>query len=265
VTFTHTVVKVEAVASNRLGESLRTARARFGWNREALAYHSGVSCSAIAQMESGRRKDVRLSSLSALADALGVSVDYLIGTTSAICPRLLEHRVLTYGSDEEYLGGMVPYLADGIEQSHCLLAVTTGAKAALLRDALGDRAKHVQFTDWATWYPSPKEALSGYSTFVREKFEAGAVWVRIVAEAGWSGQSAAEIAAWTRYESLVNLAFASAPATIICTYDVQSFPEDIIANACCTHPEVAHGSGATRSREYREPTDFLLEPHSVSL
>ena len=60
------------MVSSRLGESLKAARARAGWSREALAYHSGVSWSAIAQIESGRRNDVRLSSLSALAEALGV-------------------------------------------------------------------------------------------------------------------------------------------------------------------------------------------------
>ena len=60
-----------AMPASRIGESLKAARERLGWSREALAYHSGVSWSAIAQIESGRRKDVRLSSLSALAEALG--------------------------------------------------------------------------------------------------------------------------------------------------------------------------------------------------
>src|SRR5438034_4762369 len=95
--------KMSGVAASRIGHSLRAARARAGWTREALAYHSGVSWSAIAQIESGRRKDVRLSSLSALAEALGVSVDHLIGTTATIAPPMLGHRLLTYGSDDEFL------------------------------------------------------------------------------------------------------------------------------------------------------------------
>lgn len=251
------------VARDRLGESLRTARARARWTREALAYYSGVSWSAIAQIESGRRRDVRLSTLFALADALEVSVDYLIGTTAAISPSLFEHRVLAYGNDEEYLEATVPFLVDGIELSHCLLAVTTGSKNALLRDALGERAEHVEFTDWADWYPSPKEALRRYRAFVEQKFDAGAVWIRIVAEAGWSGRSAFDIATWTRYESLINLAFATAPATIMCTYDVRLFPVDVVAEACCTHPHVADGSGVSASLTYRKPEDFLLEPQDA--
>jgi DNA-binding XRE family transcriptional regulator len=58
---------------------LRRAREGRGWSREDLAHHSGVSYAAIAQIETGRRTDVRLRSLVALADALGVTVDALLG------------------------------------------------------------------------------------------------------------------------------------------------------------------------------------------
>jgi transcriptional regulator with XRE-family HTH domain len=244
------------VAPNEVGAALRAARVRLDWSREALAYHSGVSWSAIAQIESGRRKDVRLSSLAALAAALGVTVDYLVGTP--VSAPLLEHRVLTYGSDDEFVATSSPFFAEGIERSHCLLAVATKPKLALMRDSLGDNAKFVEFADWADWYRSPNVALNGYRDFLTQKRESGVSWVRVVAEAGWSGDTDTEIATWTRYESLVNLAFASAPVTFICTYDEQAFPEDVVTEANRTHPRVAHGSEATTSAAYQEPEDFLL-------
>jgi transcriptional regulator with XRE-family HTH domain len=249
---------VSGVVPSRIGESLKAARARVGWSREALAYHSGVSWSAISQIESGRRKDVRLKTLSALADALKVSVDYLIGASATIRPELLEHRVLTYGSDDEFVATANPFLADGIARSDCLLAVMTPAKAELLRDTLEDRSEHVEFADWVDWYRSPREVMSRYGAYVTQKFEAGAPWIRVVAEAAWAGNTLAEIAAWTRYESLVNVAFASSPVTFICTYDERSFPVEVIADARRTHPEVAHGADATASPSYLEPEDFLL-------
>jgi transcriptional regulator with XRE-family HTH domain len=251
------------VVSSRIGESLRAARERAGWSREALAYHSGVSWSAIAQIESGRRKDVRLSSLSALAEALNVSVDYLIGT-AATTPQLFEHRVLSYESDDEFTATATPFLAEGIERSHSLLAVMTKAKIGLLHDTLEDRSEHVEFADWADWYRSPKEALSRYGAFVKKKFDAGAVWIRIVAEAAWAGDTDAQIAEWTRYESLVNLAFASSPATIMCTYDERSFPEEVVADARRTHPSIARGVNSTTNPAYREPEDFLVAPQNLS-
>jgi transcriptional regulator with XRE-family HTH domain len=249
---------------SRIGASLKAARARLGWSREALAYHAGVSWSAIAQIESGRRKDVRLSSLSALAEALGVSVDHLIGTKAAIAPQLLEHRVLPYGSDEEFLSAAVPFLVEGIERSECLLAVTTQTQIGFLRDSLGDRTEHVEFADSAEWYRSPNAALNGYRAFVTERFEAGAAWIRIVGEPVFVGRSDAERAAWARYESILNLAFASAPATIVCPYDMRALPAEFVADALRTHPEVAQGSDATVSPTYRGPEDFLLDPPVVS-
>ncbi|MEY2436290.1 MAG: hypothetical protein QOF97_1126 [Acidimicrobiaceae bacterium] len=246
--------------SSRIGQSLKTARARLGWSRETLAYHSSVSWSAIAQIESGRRKDVRLSSLSALANALGVSVDYLIGTAAATTtPHLFEHRVLTYGSDDEFLASTTPFLVEGAERSHGLLAVTTKAKMALLRDSLADHADHIDFMDWTDWYRSPAASLSRYGTYVKDKFDSGAVWIRVVGEAGWSDHTEAEIAEWTRYESMINLAFATSPTTIMCTYDERSFPEEVIADARRTHPAIAHGNESTASPAYREPEDFLVE------
>jgi DNA-binding XRE family transcriptional regulator len=62
-----------------IAEALRRTREARGWSREELAMHSGVSYGAIAQIETGRRNDVRLRSLVALADALGVSLDELAG------------------------------------------------------------------------------------------------------------------------------------------------------------------------------------------
>src|SRR5260370_19134201 len=179
------------VETTRIGASLRAARARLGWSRETLAYHSGVSWSAIAQIESGRRKDVRLTSLAALADALEVGVDYLIGTTAAMTPpKLLDHRVLTYGSDEEYLAGALPFLAQALERSHVLLAVTTAAQMGLLRDTLDDRSDQVEYADCVDWYRSPNAALDRYRAFVKQRFDEGATRIRIVGEADWARGSA---------------------------------------------------------------------------
>jgi transcriptional regulator with XRE-family HTH domain len=244
---------------SRVGASLKAARQRLGWSREALAYHSGVSWSAIAQIETGRRKDVRLSSLAALADALDVSVDYLIGATPTT-PDLLEHRLFTYTSEDEFLTNAVPHLVAGVEQSHGVLAVTTPEVTASIRDTLVDHREQIEFAEWADWYRSPRDALRRYAAFVAEKNDAGAVWITVVAEAGWSGQSEAEIAGWTRYESLVNLTFASSPATLVCTYDERRHSPSAIAEAYQTHPEVLHGDAAVTSEAYRTPADFLLSP-----
>jgi transcriptional regulator with XRE-family HTH domain len=60
-----------------IGPVLRRLRQERGWNREALAYHSGLSWAAIEQLENGRRQDPRMSTLMALARALEVPVGEL--------------------------------------------------------------------------------------------------------------------------------------------------------------------------------------------
>lgn len=61
-----------------IGERIRRLRERRGWSREALAYHSGRSWAAIEQIETGRRRDPRISTLMALAGALDVKVEDLL-------------------------------------------------------------------------------------------------------------------------------------------------------------------------------------------
>jgi transcriptional regulator with XRE-family HTH domain len=240
-----------------IADSLKTARARLGWSREALAFHSGVSWSAIAQIESGRRKDIRVSSLLALATALGVSVDYLVGTAGR-APQLLEHRLLAYSSDAEFVAGALPFLTEGIEQSHCVLAVISEAKSELLRDELGDKADVIDFSEWANNYRTPAAALDHYRDYLAKNCERGGAWVRVLGEAGWSSQNTTDIAAWTRYESLVNLVLAPFPATFMCTYDENAFPAEVLAEAHTTHGTIAHGSDVAVSATYREPRDLLL-------
>src|SRR5579863_9200188 len=129
------------MAPSRIGGSLRSARERKGWTREALAYHSGLSWAAIAQIESGRRQQVRVSSLVALASALGVSVDYLVGGEATISPQLLGHRVLMYASADEYITSALPFLLEGLARSEGVLCVPTTWQRELLHEALGADAQ----------------------------------------------------------------------------------------------------------------------------
>jgi transcriptional regulator with XRE-family HTH domain len=249
------------MATPDVGASLRAARARLGWTREALAYHAGISWAAIAQIESGRRKDIHVSSLVALAGALGVSLDYLVGSPAA-APQLFEHRALLYGSDASFASGVVPFLAEGADLSHCLLAVASRTKISLIRRELGERAHLVEFVEWSDWYRSPPVALDRYREYVTRKCERSGSWIRIVAEAGWSRETGQKLAAWNRYESLVNLTFAPWPATIMCTYDERKFSSEPLAHARRCHPVLAHAGTAAINPKYHDPSDLLLAPRT---
>lgn len=247
------------MAESAIGTTLKATRERLGWSREALAYHSGISWSAIAQIESGRRADVRLSSLSALAGALGVTIDYLGGNATAAPPSLFEHRVLIYGSDDEYVAEVAPFLRQGLERSDALLVVTTPHLMGLVREEVGPDLGTAELVHASDWYSSPFETLKRYRSFVDRSLEAGSRWVRILGEPVWADGSVADARDWARYESVINISLAAAPATILCPYDSRSAPEGVLRDAACTHPECAQAGGSVASSSYLEPEDFLIQ------
>jgi transcriptional regulator with XRE-family HTH domain len=242
-----------------IGARLRAARERLGWSREALAVHSGLSWSAIAQVESGRRRNLRPRTLSALAGALGVSIDYLVHGT-AQRSAMLEHRALIYETDRELASTVGPFLSEGIERSEALLAVTTRVNIDLLRDYLGADAERVEFVERESWYKDPASALHSLEEFLDTRCRAGAQWVRIVGEPIWPGASATETRLWTRYESLLNLALAASPATVLCPYDKRSVPPEVTEQARLTHPHTMGPEGVANSPGYADPAGFVLRP-----
>jgi hypothetical protein len=75
----------------------------------------------------------------------------------------------------------------------------------------------------------------------------------------WSALSDRQAEQWMRYESLVNLTFASAPATLVCPYDTRRTPRHIIEAAQRTHPHLGCTEDPVVSPAYHEPEDFLTQ------
>lgn len=240
-----------------IGRRIRASRARLGWTREELAVRSGMSWSAIAQVESGRRVNPRPGTLSAIARALGVSIDYLVEGGPVATP-MLEHRALIYGSDDEFATTTSEFLREGIERTEPGLAVTTERNVALIRRRLGSDADRVRLEDSAAWLRTPESAVESFKEFIGTQLDRGADWVRIIGEPLWPGRSDEEVRRWTRFESLINLAFASAPLAFLCPYDERALAPAVVAQAHHTHPQVVTAGGVAKSSGYRDPLDFAL-------
>jgi transcriptional regulator with XRE-family HTH domain len=225
--------------------------------REALAFHSGLSWSAVAQVESGRRTNLRPSTLAALSRPLGVSIDYLIGGSQSPST-MLDHSAFHYDADDQFATTMGPFLAEGIERSEAMLAVTTLRNIELLREHLGNDARSVEFIDSSSFYGTPIATLEAYRAFTQARLERGARWVRVVGEPTWAGRSDVEVGLWTRYESLFNLVFAASPMTVVCPYDARSLAPEILRQAHLTHPHVLGGRGISHGPDDSNPGLFAL-------
>jgi len=69
-----------------LGDRIRKARGWCGLSQAALARRIGVSTTTMNKIEGGDTPDPRASRIAAMADALDVSTDYLLGRTTAPAP-----------------------------------------------------------------------------------------------------------------------------------------------------------------------------------
>jgi len=61
------------------GHNVREARLARGWTQEELAHRTGLASVQISRIERGKR-EVRITTLLRLVEALDVSADQLLGT-----------------------------------------------------------------------------------------------------------------------------------------------------------------------------------------
>lgn len=168
----------------------------------------------------------------------------------------LVHRAMVYDDDQVFLDTAVTFLREGLEAGDAVLAVGSASGADGLRAALGARAEAVEFRDAAHWYAQPTRAIAAYSAFIAG--HAGAR-IRVVAEPGWTCRTPVEIAEWTRYESIVNEAFAATEASVLCVYDRRTSVDGVVDGALRTHPELVGDGGPRPNLSYRDPPAVYAE------
>ena len=115
------------------------------------------------------------------------------------------------------------------------------AKTALLRRELGSEADGVRFANMEVIGANPARIIPVWRAFAEDCDAAGGR-ARGIAEPVFAGRSPAELVECQRHETLLNLAFADAPAwQLLCTYDVAALEPDVVAGARRSHPYLSAG------------------------
>jgi transcriptional regulator with XRE-family HTH domain len=249
---------MKATSGAPVAGRVRAARERRGMSREALAAQAGVSYGAVAQIETGRRTDIRLTTMAALAQALGVSVDYLVGRPTRVEPTL-DHSAFLFGSDSDYVEQSVGFLTEARDRGGFVMAVITPPHLQMLHDAMSPKDREgIEFADAHSWYSSPGAALRAYREFVADRLDGGAGWFSIIAEFP-AAKTKAEIEAWTRYEALFSIAFSAAPVTVVCNYDTRVSSRTMLTRVGQTHTTVLGKTPDRQSTgEWADPESILL-------
>ena len=171
-----------------------------------------------------------------------------------------EHQAGIYGSDRQFLDMATPFLEGGLSNGEPVLAVTTPANLELISSALGPRGSDVDYAESAFFGRRPPQRVAAFHRYwKRHADRIDGNQVRILAEPGWAGRSAREVAAWIRMESALNVALAGTSVFMICPYDDRSTPPDIVAAARRTHPALAEGPRSGPSPDYADPAIFAGE------
>jgi anti-sigma regulatory factor (Ser/Thr protein kinase) len=160
--------------------------------------------------------------------------------------RAYSHQALFYRSPAEYVSGIVPFVSQGASTGEAVMVAVPRPKETLLRPALGDTVP-VQFVDMLDLGRNPGRIIPAVLEFLQDQ---AARPSRIVDEPIWAGRTRAEITEATRHEALLNLALEGSAVQVLCPYDFEALPEDVLADARRTHPEFISGGVTTRSTEY---------------
>jgi len=74
-----------------LGGKVKELREKKGMNQKQLAEASDITQATISRIESGQVKQLKSEALKRLAEALGVTVDYLVGKNDKLTPKDIVH------------------------------------------------------------------------------------------------------------------------------------------------------------------------------
>ncbi len=70
-----------------IARRLKALRENAGMSQQSLAVSAGLSVSLVSQIERGSRVDPRMSTITALATALGITLDELVGRNGSAPPQ----------------------------------------------------------------------------------------------------------------------------------------------------------------------------------
>lgn len=177
---------------------------------------------------------------------------------------VLIHRALVHGSEREFTETVVPYLREGRRVGDALVVIVTPERADRLRVELdAGTSQAIEFIDAAEWFTGPMATLAAYYDRTREDW-----WprgrLRLLAEPVWAGRSPLEIREWHRHESLLNVAFAGTPTTLLCAYDA-ALPPAVLDEVSRTHPELSGPGGSSPSGRFTDPADYYAECNAEPL
>lgn len=167
----------------------------------------------------------------------------------------VDHRLLEYESEEEFVAGVVPFLFEGLEVDEPGLVVAPAGRIAAVQDRLGsDAGQRIRFADSDSWgsgnVPTRVLALD----WSMRKLLATAHRCRYVGEFTWRAEE--QWWAWRRHEAVTNLLYPAAQFSMLCTTDTRTDHPQCRQDLRQTHPIIAPDRP---NPDFIEPWTYLAQ------
>jgi anti-sigma regulatory factor (Ser/Thr protein kinase) len=167
------------------------------------------------------------------------------------------HRALIYEDPGCFVDAIARFVLDGLRDDDRVLVAVTPEKFGWLRDALGDDAAAVGFTDSGALYERHGPMFATVVNYLSRHGSPGRGRVRIVAEQALAWRTPVDVRAYMRYEAAANVMYRRFAASVLCPYDASRLPELVVLDALRTHPEVLDGERPRRNEAFVDPRVFV--------
>lgn len=152
------------------------------------------------------------------------------------------HEALFYAGVEQFVRRTARYIREALVAAEPVLVAVVESRAKLLREELGADAENVEYLDMERIGRNPARIIPAWQDWVQRNRPRGRPF-RGVSEPLWPGRSSAEIRECQKHELLLATAFTGGPGwSLLCPYDLEALPVDVIATAHRTHSGMTAGS-----------------------
>ena len=176
-----------------------------------------------------------------------------------------QHEARFYSGLDEFLAATVPFIVDGLDRDEPMLVAEPRPQLDALRDEFRDDLDRVALVDMGELGRNPAHIIPAWHDFLHRN-GSGVRPVRGVGEPIWAGRSRDELAECERHEALLNVAFAHTGAwKLLCPYDMDALPDEVLAEAERSHPWVSEGNRARRGSNRCRALDAMAGPYDAAL
>jgi anti-sigma regulatory factor (Ser/Thr protein kinase) len=140
-----------------------------------------------------------------------------------------------YDGDAEFVQQCGDFLDHAAEAHRPVLVMLRPDRSELLKAARREKSDNIEFADMSVIGKNPARIIPAWQEFASSH---GATSSRLagIGEPIWAERDAEELIECERHEALLNRAFAGSEFDLICPYDEQSLPAEVLATARRNHP-----------------------------